>query len=314
MARLIVVGNDRLPPARPGSSPPPWVQCRPGWITRALAAARARPTGGWFVVDASRRIDARPRRFVIARQPLVVFRDVRGRVVAGPDRCPHLGARLSDGTVAGGRVICPWHGLGLGAEPHGSWRPVPAHDDGVLVWVRLDEPGERPTDRPCLPVRPARFVPGVVRVEARCDPCDVIANRLDPWHGPTLHPYRFARLDVRQLDDDAVVVRVAIWLARPVAVEVDARFHCPAARTVVMTIVAGLGEGSVVETHATPIEPGRTAIVEASLASSRQPEFRYALALARLIRPWLERAARQLWVDDVRYAERLYELRTRATP
>jgi isorenieratene synthase len=191
---------------------------------------------------------------------------------------------------------------------------VPAHDDGVLVWVRLDEPGEIVSERPYLAARPERFIPGVVRLEARCDPCDVIANRLDPWHGPTLHPYRFARLHVRELGEDFVVVRVATWVVRPLAVEVDARFHSPDRRTVVMTIVAGVGEGSVVETHATPIEPGRTAIVEASLASSRRPIFQLALPLARLIRPWIESAARRLWVDDGRYAERLCELRAPATP
>jgi isorenieratene synthase len=314
MGRLIVVGGGLLPPGRQWSSRPVWVQCRQDWITRALGTTQARATGGWFVVDASRRIVARPRRFVIASEPLVVFRDDRGRVVAGPDRCPHLGARLSDGKVACGRVVCPWHGLGLGSEPRGSWRPVPTHDDGVLVWVRLDEPGEIASERPYLPARPERFIAGVINVEARCDPCDVIANRLDPWHGPTLHPYRFARLQVRELGEDSVVVRVATWVSRPLAVEVDARFHSPERRTIVMTIVAGVGEGSVVETHATPIEPGRTAIVEASLASSRQPAFRLALPLARLIRPWIEGAASRLWVDDGRYAERLCELRAHVRP
>src|SRR5690606_31598118 len=101
------------------------------------------------------------------------------------------------------------------------------------------------------------------------------------------------------------------WVGRPLAIEVDARFHSPERRTIVMTIVAGLGEGSVVETHATPIAPGRTAIIEASLATFRQPAFSLALPLARLIRPWIERAASRLWADDGRYAERLHELRAR---
>jgi isorenieratene synthase len=76
-----------------------------------------------------------------------------------------------------------------------------------------------------------------------------------------------------------------------------------------MTIVEGEGKGSVVETHATPIEPGRTAVVEATLATSDRKGFRHAVRLSRLIRPLIERSARRLWVDDATYAERLYARR-----
>jgi isorenieratene synthase len=77
-----------------------------------------------------------------------------------------------------------------------------------------------------------------------------------------------------------------------------------------MEIVEGEGKGSVVETHATPIEPGRTAIVEATFATSERKGFRHAIKLERLIRPFIERSARRLWVDDAAYAERLFELRS----
>jgi isorenieratene synthase len=76
-----------------------------------------------------------------------------------------------------------------------------------------------------------------------------------------------------------------------------------------MTIVEGEGKGSVVETHATPIDPGRTAIVEATLATSDRKGFHHAMKLNRFIRPFIERSARRLWVDDAAYAERLYALR-----
>ena len=92
-------------------------------------------------------------------------------------------------------------------------------------------------------------------------------------------------------------------------VETDAVFFSPEPRSIVMTILEGEGKGSVVETHATPIEDGRTAIVEATLATSDREGFKHALKLQRLIRPLIERSARRLWVDDVAYAERLYELR-----
>ena len=146
-------------------------------------------------------------------------------------------------------------------------------------------------------------------MEARCDPHDVIANRLDPWHGVHYHPYSFALLSVVDADEDSITVRVAKRILGPICVETDATFYSNEPRTIVMVIVEGEGKGSVVETHATPIEPGRTAIVEATLATSDRKGFRYAMRLRHLIRPFIERSARRLWIDDAAYAERLYELR-----
>jgi len=162
---------------------------------------------------------------------------------------------------------------------------------------------------PVLPARPERFLEGVVRLEARCEPADIVANRLDPWHGVHFHPYSFASLKVLALEEDSITVRVAKRLLGKLVVETDAIFFSPEPRSIVMTILEGEGKGSVVETHAAPIDEGRTAIVEATLATSDREGFRHALKLQRLIRPLIERSARRLWVDDVAYAERLYELR-----
>ena len=118
------------------------------------------------------------------------------------------------------------------------------------------------------------------------------------------HPHTFRRLRVVERRDDEITVRVAFAVLGRLAVEVDARFHCPDPRTIVMTIVAGDGIGSVVETHATPIDDQRCAVIEATLATSDRPQFSYVLPLARWARPWLEKRAQRLWVEDVAYAER----------
>jgi hypothetical protein len=60
----------------------------------------------------------------------------------------------------------------------------------------------------------------------------------------------------------------------------------------------------VVETHATPIDDTRCAVIEATLATSDRPQMKYVLPLARWARPWLERRASRLWIEDVAYAER----------
>ena len=300
--------------ARPGpdrpavSGDPDWALADPRWIKRALAAALARPSGNWFAVDASQTIGEVPRRYRVGGRELVAWRD-RGELLFAPNACPHMGASLAQGRVERGCIICPWHGLALGKAGHGGWRPLPAHDDGVLSWVRLAGGPEAPTPAPILAERPRHFIAGAIRVEARCEPEDVIANRLDPWHGVHFHPHSFSRLEVVEQREDAITVRVTYRLARRLGIEVDARFHCPEPRTIAMTIVGGEGAGSIVETHATPVAPGRTAILEATLATSSRPGFALARRTSRLIRPWIERAAQRLWVEDAAYAERRYAMR-----
>jgi phenylpropionate dioxygenase-like ring-hydroxylating dioxygenase large terminal subunit len=289
------------------SSDPDWQQANPGAIARTLERALERPHGNWYVVEASRRITEKPRRFRISGRDMVAWR-ADGEMMMAPDACPHLGASLAGGCARNGNLICPWHGLALGKDGHGAWKPFPVHDDGVLTWVRLGK-ADPAVPTPVLPERPSVFIEGVVRLEAHCDTADIIANRLDPWHGVHFHPYSFAGLKVLAIDDDSITVRVAKRMVGRLVVETDAIFFSPEPRSIVMTILEGEGKGSVVETHAAPIEAGRTAIVEATLATSDREGFRHSLKLQRFIRPFIERSARRLWIDDAAYAERLYELR-----
>ncbi|MCB9666603.1 MAG: Rieske 2Fe-2S domain-containing protein [Myxococcales bacterium] len=300
--------NSRIDPALP--SGPDWAQAAPPWIKRALNQVLKKPSGGWFVIDGCRNIGTGPTLYRIGGRDLVVWRAEQMLFVA-PDACPHMGASLACGTVVGAQLRCPWHGLGLGKDGHGTWKPYPSYDDGVLLWARLDdvEPGIVFTSKPTLAQRPAHFLDSVIRIEAGCEPEDVIANRLDPWHGVHFHPHSFARLSVIDKGVDSITVRVAYRVLGPISVEVDACFHAPDPRTIVMTIVDGEGTGSVVETHATPIDAGRTAIVEATLATSERTGFRLARSAAKIVRPWIARSAKRLWVEDAAYAERTYQRR-----
>jgi len=299
-----------LPDRASGAEVPDWKQANPRWISRALEKTQTKPCGGWYVLDASRLITEKPRCLRVLGHALVAWR-ANGRLMVAPNECPHMGASLESGRVRNGKLVCPWHGLELGARPHGSWKPFPSYDDGVLVWVQMtgEHKADELSDHPILCERPETSVHGVIRVEARCEPRDVIANRLDPWHGVHFHPYSFARLRVLEQNDDDITVRVAKRIGGPLSIEVDARFHCPDPRTIVMTIVAGEGVGSVVETHATPIEADKTAIIEATIATSERLQFKLAKLAPGLVRPLIERMARRLWVDDAAYAERLFSVR-----
>jgi nitrite reductase/ring-hydroxylating ferredoxin subunit len=305
---------------------PTWRQARPSVIEAALKRAQARPSGNWFVLGASREIRGdRPFGRTIAGVEVVAWRTPEAALHAGPGACPHLGAPLCQAAVRRGSLVCRWHGLALGARGGPGWDPFPVHDDGVLAWVRLDEAGgEEPLPAPVLPPRPdpATSLDAVFTAIGRCEPEDVIANRLDPWHGSWFHPYSFVGLtvveepgeDTVDAASDRFVVEVAFRLTRRIGVPVRAAFVCPDPRTVVMHILQGEGAGSVVETHAVPLgrdDAGhpRTAVIEATIASSPRPGFGLARHGAALIRPAMRWAAARLWRDDLAYAQRRYELR-----
>lgn len=304
---------------------PTWRDARPAVIDGALKRALARRSGNWYVLGAARDIGPRkPFGRAVAGVEVVAWRDATGRLVAGPGACPHLGAPLAEGAVHCGTLRCRWHGLALDGAAFAGWEPFPAHDDGVLAWVRLDAPGgERPLPRPVLPPRPgpAGTLVAVHTAVGACEPEDVVANRLDPWHGAWFHPYSFVDLDVVGAPTEAgtegpdeFLVAVSFKVAGRAVVPVTARFTAPEPRTVVMHLVDGEGKGSVVETHATPLAPDdrgrpRTAVVEAVLATSDRPGFALARAAAPLVRPLMRAAAGRLWRDDLAYAERRWQLR-----
>ncbi|MFF3493090.1 DUF5914 domain-containing protein [Streptomyces sp. NPDC002795] len=313
---------------------PTWRQARPAIIETALKRAQARPSGNWYVVGGSHEVPRHaPVGRTVAGREVVIWRDAGGDLAAGPGACPHLGAPLKDSPVRCGALVCHWHGLALSAHGRAGWRPLPVHDDGVLMWVRLDGAGmEQALERPVIPPRPdlAGSVHAVYTGMGRCEPEDVVANRLDPWHGAWFHPYSFVDLKVHSSpagdavdtsgdrDVDEFVVDVSFRLTSRLVVPVRAVFTAPEPRTVVMHITDGEGRDSVVETHATPLTPPghrapRTAVVEATIATSSRRGFTIARHASFALRPLMRVAAGRLWRDDLAYAERRWTLRTRDT-
>ncbi|MFJ9775454.1 DUF5914 domain-containing protein [Kitasatospora sp. NPDC101157] len=305
---------------------PSWQAAKPALIASALERATSRPFGNWYVVGAAGSIASRGRPCgrLVGGTEVVLWRDDAGVLRAGSGICPHLGAPLKDGRVVGGTLVCHWHGLALDGGASAGWERYPVYEDGVLAWVRLDAVGgEEPWQQPAVPRRPAPkgAVTAVYTAVGRCEPEDVVANRLDPWHGSWLHPYAFADLRVAAVPDvtggreDGFVVDVSFRVTGRLVVPVRAVFTAPGPRTVVMRIAEGEGAGSVVETHVTaltaPSSPApRSAVVEAVVASSGRRGFAVARALAPVLRPVVRRTAGRLWRDDLAYAERRWALRS----
>jgi hypothetical protein len=314
-----------LPRTRWAAQRPTYRDAKPTIIDSALTRSQRRPSGNWYAFAASDRIRRRPVGVVVGDIELVAWRGSDGMLRVGPGACPHLGADLSTARIDCDALVCAWHGLRLDTAVPG-WKSFPAHDDGILCWIRLDSlGGETPTELPVLATRPAGTrLSAVVRQVGTCEPRDIIANRFDPWHGSWFHPYSFARLEVLStppIDDDVDVeqdrflVAVTFRIGR-FGVPVLAEFTSPEPRTVVMRIVDGEGTGSVVETHATPVgldasgRP-RTAVLETVVAHSDRAGFVHATRGGALITPLMRRAADRLWRDDLRYAERRFALRNR---
>ena len=312
---------ERVPQPREDRMTSTWRLAKPRKIAAALAASQAQNSGGWYVAGASGDIGGTESvTRTIAGREVVFWRDEDGRLVAGPGACPHLGALMDRCPVFEGTMYCRWHGLAFHKDGDASWSPYRAVDDGVLIWVQLATPGEEPTDTPTLPPRPPQLasVAAVIAEPGTCEPQDVIANRLDPWHGSWFHPYAFSHLvvDDEASDEHRMLVDVTFRLSRTWGVPVRAEFSCPDTRTIVMRIIEGEGAGSVVETHATPLgvdAEGRpmTMITEATIAYSDRPGFVAARWAAPVLKPLIKRTAKRLWVDDLDYAERRYELRQR---
>lgn len=323
---------DRIPVKRVPQ--PPAEQLRSTWrqaaiprIERALARALERDPGGWYVIGRSEDVGTESLVRTIAGREVAVWRTHDGDLRAASGVCPHMGARLDRCEVDGRDLMCRWHGLRLPSEwppaAKGRWPTHPVHDDGVLLWVRLATEGETPRDTPRLTDRPAldRAITAVHVASAQCEPQDVVANRLDPWHGAWLHPYAFSHLVV---DDDAstpdrLVTDVTFRLTPTWGVPVRAEFTCPDARTIAMHITEGEGVGSVVETHATPLTaPGAerplSVMTEATIAASDRVGFRVARAFSPLVTPLMRRTQAQLWVDDLEYAERRALVRRGVVP
>lgn len=86
------------------------------------------------------------KRVQVQDKPIAVF-NLNGNFYATDDICPHEGGPLSDGTIEGENVACPWHGAtfhivsGKTLEPPAGEKMGPPVDKGVTCYaVRIVGP------------------------------------------------------------------------------------------------------------------------------------------------------------------------------
>lgn len=116
---------------------------------------RWQPPREWTDVAAESKLaDGRPHRVDVAGEPVMLVRRA-GRLCALADTCSHLGGPLSEGTLEGDTVVCPWHGSRFSLE------------DGRVI----DGPATHP--QPCLE---ARARDGRIEVRFARQPSDPAAH------------------------------------------------------------------------------------------------------------------------------------------
>jgi phenylpropionate dioxygenase-like ring-hydroxylating dioxygenase large terminal subunit len=142
-----------------------------------------------------------PRR--IADQPIVLFRDDDGKLVALEDRCPHRFAPLSLGRRVGSTIACGYHGLTFNAAgacvhnpfsstipPKAKVRSYPAVERNGLVWLWLgDEAAADPSlirDFSVLESDEWRPANGYMHVKVNYE--ILIDNLMDLSHAEFVHP------------------------------------------------------------------------------------------------------------------------------
>ena len=85
----------------------------------------------WYVVaDATDVADA-PLGVTLLGEHFVLWRGADGHVSAAPDRCPHREAPLSQGMVAGGCLVCPYHAWAF--DGSGTCVEVPSSGSGAAI-------------------------------------------------------------------------------------------------------------------------------------------------------------------------------------
>ncbi|MEO1220752.1 MAG: Rieske 2Fe-2S domain-containing protein [Pseudomonadota bacterium] len=152
---------------------------------------------GWYVVAKQSEIPSKkPIQRWLDGVPVVLYRS-QGEIIAMIDRCPHRGARLSDGLVKEGAIECPYHGWRfasdgklqhvpclVGATPGITATRLQTSISRGLVFVAIGEPKEPPyLNRQFEEIRTWFPVRGTVK----CDIADALENFLDPTHTIFVH-------------------------------------------------------------------------------------------------------------------------------
>ncbi len=112
----------------------------------------------WYVFSWDYEVTDKPVGRVIIEQPIVVWRNADGQVMAAEDRCPHRHAPLSFGRIEGNQLRCMYHGMKfneageciemplMDTAPKCSIRMYPVVEKDSWIWVWTGDPNKADID------------------------------------------------------------------------------------------------------------------------------------------------------------------------
>jgi nitrite reductase/ring-hydroxylating ferredoxin subunit len=248
----------------------------------------------------------------IADQEIVFWRtpDDQGVAHAASAVCPHWGGPLGGGAVdEHGTLTCPWHGWQF-RHGHCMNRPrlkLPrylAHDDGILLWVRLPWDLADATTPP-LQARPQPSRAFWFDITIESDVYHVQENYLDFLHPAEYHTGVFNHCVHLGRDGDVNLVELGYKLPFGKTLRTRTRVWAPTPYQVRNEIYEGLGAGTVIESHITPLCADRSIIHEIY----HVPSHLVAPEGWPIMRVLMRRSARQIRVEDALFSARRYRLR-----
>ena len=157
----------------------------------------------------------------ILGEPVVFYRDSKGKVSAMRDICPHRGIPLSYGRVVNDTLECPYHGWkfdGTGTcteipslcpdqdlNPNKiKVRSYPVHEAQGLIWVFMGDKDFDVSKAPQPPVMKAFAAdkkPNLTYVvNFPCHVDHAVIGLMDPAHGPYVHKSWFWRSEKTMLE------------------------------------------------------------------------------------------------------------------
>ncbi len=269
--------------------------------------------GQWYVTAFSTALS--PGRTLVTRiadQEIVLWRtpNDQGHVHAASAVCPHWGGPLGGGQVdEHGALTCPWHGWQF-RNGYCMNRPrlkLPrdlAHDDGILLWVRLPWDIEEVTTPP-LQARPEPCRSFWFDIAIESDVYHVQENYLDFLHPAEYHTSVFNHCVYLGRDGDVNLVELGYKLPFGKTLKTRTRVWAPTPYQVRNEVFDGLGTGMVIESHITPLSHDRSIIHEL---------YHIPVALATregwpIMRWLMRRSARQIRVEDAVFSARRFRLR-----
>lgn len=157
----------------------------------------------WYVAAWSSEVTETPLGRIFLGEPVVLYRDSQGDIVALRDQCPHRQLPLSLGRVTGDVLECGYHGMtfdrhgncvripGQPRHPKGACvRSFPTQESMGMVWIWMGDP-ERAHSTDCFYLEayddPKRTVSWGKHVVVACNYQLLTDNLTDPAHVAFVH-------------------------------------------------------------------------------------------------------------------------------